>query len=175
MKPPLMQGNSNDFQTPKEALTPLLPYLKNDWVIWECASGKENLVKALRELDYEVISTDILTGNDFLFYKPEYFDCIITNPPYSIKEDFLKRCYELGKPFALLLPLTTFETKTRQTLFKKYGVQVIFFDKRINFETPSGTGGGAWFSVAWFTWGLGLKDVLNYERLKPLSQKDLKC
>jgi len=33
MKPPLKQGMSDDFQTPPEALEPLLPYLKKDWVI----------------------------------------------------------------------------------------------------------------------------------------------
>ena len=42
--------------------------------------------------------------------KPVQFDCIITNPPFSLKQEFLQRCYELGKPFALLLPLTTFES-----------------------------------------------------------------
>ena len=30
MKPPLKQGNANDFQTPPQALEPLLPYLKKD-------------------------------------------------------------------------------------------------------------------------------------------------
>ena len=131
---------SDDFQTPPEALYPLLPYLKKDWTIWECACGKGNLSDFLKEQGYNVIATDILTGHDFLKWKPEKFDCIVTNPPYSLKQQFLERCYELKKPFALLLPLTTFETAKRQRLFKKYGVQVIFFDKRINFETPSGKG-----------------------------------
>ncbi|MEM3859736.1 MAG: hypothetical protein QW478_10090, partial [Candidatus Micrarchaeaceae archaeon] len=84
------------------------------------------------------------------------FDAIVTNPPFSLKQEFLIRCYELQKPFALLLPLTTFETKKRQDLFKKYGVEVIFFPKRINFETPDGSGNGSWFATAWFTWGLNL-------------------
>ena len=141
MKPPLRQGNSNDFQTPPDALTPLLPFLKN-WTIWECAAGKGNLVTALESKGYQVIGTDILTGQDFLTYQPDNFDCIITNPPFSLKQEFLERCYELQKPFALLLPLTTFESKKRQDLFKKYGIEVIFFPKRINFETPSGKGGG---------------------------------
>ena len=140
MKPPMKQGASDDFQTPPEALYPLLPYLKKDWTIWECACGKGNLSDFLKEQGYNVIATDILTGHDFLKWKPEKFDCIVTNPPYSLKQQFLERCYELKKPFALLLPLTTFETAKRQRLFKKYGVQVIFFDKRINFETPSGKG-----------------------------------
>ena len=70
----------------------------------------------------------------------------------------------------MLLPLTTFETAKRQRLFKKYGVQVIFFDKRINFETPSGKGSGAWFAVAWFTWGLDLPNDLTFVELMHPAQ-----
>lgn len=54
-------------------------------------------------------------------------------------------------PFALLLLLTTFETRRRQRLFKEYGVEIIVLPKRINFETPSGKGSWSWFVVAWFT------------------------
>jgi len=173
MKPPMKQGNADDFQTPKEALYPLIPYLKKEWLIWECACGDGTLCDALNEFGFNVLATDIIQGIDFLRWKPKKFDCIITNPPYSIKEKFLERCYDLKKPFALLLPLTTFETKKRQSLFKKYGVQVIFFDKRINFVTPSGNGSGAWFAVAWFTNGFNFEKDLNFVELKSPKQKRL--
>jgi len=153
-QPPMQQGSSDDFQTPPKALDPLYPFLKKGWIVWECASGKGNLAKALIDKGYSVRSTDILQGRDFLTWAPDQWDCVVTNPPFSLKQEFLERCYRLGKPFALLLPLTTFETPARQALFREYGVQVIFFDKRINFETPSGNGGGSWFATAWFTWGL---------------------
>lgn len=173
MKPPLLNGNSNDFQTPSLALNPLYKYLKKEWLIWECSCGRGNLVNALNSKGYLTIGTDIMSGHDFLNYKPEKFDCIITNPPFSLKEKFLERCYKLNKPFALLLPLTTFEGKKRQELFREYGVQVIFFDKRINFETPSGKGSGSWFATAWFTWGLNLPKELNFVKYKEMEQKTL--
>ena len=173
MQPPMKQGNSNDFQTPKEALFPLISYLEKDWIIWECATGNGNLENALRRLGFFVIGSDILTGHDFLKWHPKQYDCIITNPPYSIKEKFLERCYQLGKPFALLLPLTTFETAKRQSLFRKYGVQVIFFDKRINFVTPSGNGGGSWFATAWFTNWFNLEYDINFVKLVNPDQKKL--
>jgi hypothetical protein len=175
MKPPLMQGMSNDFQTPPEALSPLLSYLKNDWVVWECAEGRGNLSNALRRFGYQVIGSDILTGQDFLQWQPDEFDCIVTNPPFSIKQKFLERCYQLGKPFALLLPLTTFETEKRQRLFKKYGLEVIFLPNRINFETPSGKGSGAWFATAWFTNWLDIGKELTFSEIaaKRCSQEEL--
>lgn len=161
----MRQGSSNDFQTPPKALNPLFKYLKKGWIIWECACGKENLTRELRERGFTVISTDILTGKDFLTWGPPIYNCVITNPPFSLKQQFLERCYKLKKPFALLLPLTTFETAKRQKLFKKYGVEVIFFNKRINFETPSGKGSGSWFASAWFTNGLSIGKELTFEKL----------
>jgi len=167
-------GSPDDFQTPREALDPLLPYLNKEWLIWECASGKGNLVSGLNNKGYLTIGTDILTGHNFLEYEPKEFNCIITNPPFSLKEQFLKRCYDLKKPFALLLPLTTFEGIKRQALFRKYGIQVIFFDKRINFETPSGKGGGSWFATAWFCYGLNLPKDMNFIKYKHIDQTTLK-
>ena len=164
MKPPLQQGSSNDFQTPIYGIEPLLPYLKKSWTIWECAQGNKNIVNFLTKEGYKVIGSDILTGEDFLTWKPEEFDCIVTNPPYSIKQKFLERCYKLGKPFALLLPLTTFETRKRQKLFEDHynETKFIFLDKRINFETPTGKSSSAWFATMWVCYKLELPKILNY-------------
>ena len=154
MKPPMKNISSDDFQTPAFALSPLLPYLDKNKVIWECASGKGNLANALKFFGYKAVATDISEGKDFLSYEPDYYDIILTNPPYSLKNEFLARAYSLGKPFAFLLPLTFLETKFRQSLFKKYGIEILLLNKRINFETPSGKGSGAWFATAWFCWKL---------------------
>ena len=163
MQPPMKQGNSNDFQTPPYALTPLYPFLSKEWIIWECASGRGNIVRALEKKGYSVIPSDVLTGQDFLHWQPEaHWDCIVTNPPYSIKQEFLERCYALGKPFALLLPLTTFETAKRQALFRRYGLEVIFFPNRINFETPSGKGESSWFATAWFCYRLNIGKEMTF-------------
>lgn len=173
MKPPMQTGRPDDFQTPKIALAPLYTYLKKEWVIWECAAGKGSLTKELNKAGHTTIGTDTLTGKDFLTWQPKKYDCIITNPPYSLKQQFLQRCYDLKKPFALLLPLTTFETAKRQALFKKHGIEVILFDKRINFETPSGKGGGSWFATAWFTNGLKIGKQLTFVKLQPKEQTTL--
>jgi len=160
-----MNGRSDEFGTPKETIDILLPYLRKSWTIWECAWGGGSLAKHLQKKGFKVIgSKDI----DFLNeeHTLPHFDCIITNPPYSKKEEFLQRCYELGKPFALLMPLTALEGKKRGVLYKKYGVQLIVPNKRINFITPSGKGSGSWFQVAWFCWKLNLPNQLNFVELK---------
>jgi len=164
-QPPMKQGSPDDFQTPAIAINSLLPYLKKDWTIWECAEGNGNLTKAFESAGFKVIGTDILKGYDFLLNDIGDYDCIITNPPYSLKEKFLERCYNLGKPFALLVPLTFLESEKRQKLFRKYGIQLIIPNKRINFETPSGKGSGSWFLTMWATWGLNLPKDINFVEL----------
>lgn len=170
----LTRNLSDDFQTPAQALKPLLPFLKKDIIIWECAEGKGNLTKEFIRHGYQIIATDLLYGYDFLKWQPDNFDCIITNPPYSLKQDFLIRAYSLKKPFAFLLPLTTFETTKRQELFRTHGIEIILFDKRINFETPSGKGSGSWFAVAWFTWGLNIGKELTFVKFESTRQLFIK-
>ena len=155
-----MNGRSDEFQTPEYAIKPLLPFLKKDMLIWECAWGGGSLAKHLRNKGFEVIGEKV---KDFLNINTRfYFDIIITNPPYSVKDKFLEKAFKLEKPFAFLMPLTALEGLKRGELFRKNGIQLIIPNRRINFETPSGKGGGAWFQTAWFCWKMNLPNQLNF-------------
>jgi len=146
----MMNGHTDEIYTPKYALNPILPYLKKKWVIWENAWGTGVLAKHLKEMGFKVSSKE--------------GDIILTNPPYSKKEEFLRKGYESGKPFAYLLPLTALEGIGRGALFRKYGIQLIIPNRRINFIMPNKQG-GSWFQTAWFTWGLNLPKDLNFVTL----------
>ena len=158
-KPCLMEaGHTDEMQTPPHAIIPLIPILDKRLKIWECAEGQGYLTNALRLEGYNVIGT----SEDFFTIEPPEYDCIVTNPPYKKKDDFIEHCYSLDKPFALLMPLTALEGQRRQKLYKTWGVQLIFFNRRINFITPSGRGSGSWFATAWFTNGLHLENDINF-------------
>jgi hypothetical protein len=150
-------------QTPPYALDPIIPYLPRGGQIWEPAEGEGYLVRGLKQAGFSVIGTDILTGTDFLDY-PYTPDCsaIVTNPPFSLKYKFLYKCYELGKPFALLMPIEVFGAVTAQRLFQKHGFEVMLLDKRIDFKMPNKKweGKGAWFPTAWFCWKLLPKQIM---------------
>lgn len=165
-------SNYDSCQTPPYALVPLLPYVHKDWIVWESARGDGRLVRALKNSGYKrLISTDLKPdGVDFFLWKPRVWDVSITNPPYSVKYHWLKRCYELGKPFALLMPVEMVGAKTSQNLFNRFGIQIIFMDKRIDFRMPKlkWSGNGSQFPTAWYTWKLNLpKDMLFVEIDKP--------
>ena len=142
-------------QTPSYAVTPLLSYLHPYWKVWEPAAGAYHLVDALRANEQEVYPTDLLTGDNFFDYTPMYFDAIVTNPPYSIKYPWIERCCELGKPFALLVPLETMGAKGLQKLWDQYDFRFLLFSDRIDFKMPEkGWDSHAQFPVCWLTWNI---------------------
>jgi len=150
-------------QTPAYALDPLLPFItRRGWRVWEPAAGAGLLVEGLYDAGFverQVIGTDILTGQNFFEYEPGqgHWDVLVTNPPFSIKYEWLKRCYELGKPWALLMPVEMLGAQTAQAMFARYGLQLMLLDKRVDFRMPKkGFAGSAQFPTAWFTWGLDL-------------------
>lgn len=165
----LSKKGSDNYQTPVKTLIPLIPFIKNNWQVWECACGNGNLVKELESKGRKVFSSDIIIGGDkvlnFLLDKEiENFDCIITNPPYSLKNEFIERCYKLNKPFALLLPLTALETQRRQNQWKR-GLQLLLLNKRVNYEDleiPQTIKKGCFFSSAWFTFKLNLPQDITF-------------
>jgi hypothetical protein len=166
-------------QTPPRALWPLLPYVNKSWRVWEPCAGKGNLVRGLVRYGIRnVVKGDILTGQNFFDPKsePAIWDAQITNPPFSIKYKWLKRSYELGKPFALLVPVDTLGAKTAQALFSRYGVEVIFMNERINYEMPNigFSGSGAQFASIWITWGLDIGRQMTFAKLvKPEHAKQI--
>lgn len=170
--PPQSKGRPDDFQTPPIALVPLLPYLESHRIIWECAAGKGNLAESLAKTGHSVIATDLYVGPsagrmNFLTEEPQFpFDAVVTNPPFSDKDAFIARCYSFGRPFALLMPVTAIGGQRRQKLYREHGLQILMLGKRVNFETPSGIGGGAWQEHAWFTWGLNLPSDLLFSTLQ---------
>lgn len=154
-------------QTPPHAYTPLAPYIAKNWLVWEPAQGEGHLLSAIEKYN-RVCGTDILTGDDFFeTTNPSWkWDCIVTNPPFSIKYKWIQRCYDFGKPFALLLPLETLGAATAQMNFERYGVEIIVLNRRVNFKMPNkGWDSSAQFPVAWFTHGLNLGGQITYGKL----------
>lgn len=110
-----------------------------------------------------VVKTTHKRDLNFLTDKPDFdFDIIITNPPYSLKDEFLKKCYEYGKPFALLLPITALEGVERGKMFREHGVELLVLDKRCDFLDNKKSN---WFNTSWFCHNV-LPQQLIFEELK---------
>jgi hypothetical protein len=148
----IKRGTFDELYTPEYAIKPLLKYISKNAIIWECTDyGESNITKLFRKNGNKVITTKIDTLN-FLIDEPTFdYDIIITNPPYSLKDEFIERCYNLKKPFALLLPITSLEGIKRGKMFESNGVELMVLDKRVDFTGKK----SCWFNTSWFC-----KDVL---------------
>lgn len=170
VRPPTQRaGSPDEFQSPPEVLEPLWPYLWPEWMVWEPACGKGNLLRALMEHGQGCTGSDVLpselgTVHDFFHWQPSVWDVQVTNPPYRPKTHWLRRSFELDKPFALLLPYTVFEGIDRQAMFRAADppVEVIFLPKRPDFTTPNNNVGRGWFPCLWLTWRLGIGQQLTF-------------
>lgn len=113
---------SDFYPTPPEATQALMRFLDlpENTVIWEPAVGEGDMAKAMCEMGYIVVGTDINMGQDFLTKDLIPCDWIITNPPFSHAEEFIERCIEHGKPFALLLKSQFWHARKRYDLFRRY-------------------------------------------------------
>jgi len=162
----MMVDKFDNLYTPLNAVLPLLKYIPSDvQTIWECCdSGNSLITKTLEERGWDVLSSDIVTGKDFLLDFNQLVtsaDMIITNPPYSLKTSFLKKCYEYGKPFALLLPLTALEGIERGRIYNS-GISVIVLDKRIDFTGKK----SCWFNTSWFVGNVWKESRLFFEHVE---------
>lgn len=134
-------ANGDEVLTPRYAVEPIIHYLKEKpFCEILCPFDKYNskFVEILQETDFIVDFSHIETGKDFFTYTKEQVsnvDCIVSNPPYSIKDKVLEHLYYLDKPFMMLLPQNALQGSKRTKLFMKYGLEYLGFDKRINFYT----------------------------------------
>ncbi len=152
-----VQREPNDeLYTPEDAVEMILKYIPK-WVktIREpTAFERANKIVQILKENY------IKEWKDFFNYEPDNYDMIITNPPYSIKTEFLERAYELWKPFMFLLPTTALEGKERNKFYNKYWIQLIVPNYRINFLKHKKK--SSWFHTSWFCWSCWLDKDLNF-------------
>jgi hypothetical protein len=115
----------------------------------------------LRKAGHKVFPTG-LPKLDFLTRETRaHYDVIVTNPPYSLKDAFITRAYELDVPFAFLLPLTALEGTGRGSLFRRYGIEVLVLDRRVEFA-----GNSVWFNTSWFCYRLLPRQLIFTELRK---------
>ena len=167
--PRYKRAASDFYPTPAEVTTALLEFLKlpAGTIIWEPACGENHMVDVMRCAGYEVVATDIQSGTDFLTTDCADCDWIITNPPFSLAEQFIYRCIQHKKPFALLLKSQYWHAKKRLTLFRRYPPSFVCpLTWRPDFTGKQRGGGNPLMDMMWVVWG-GTHDTRYVPLEKP--------
>lgn len=132
--------------------------------VWEPACGNGRISEVLNKYFDTVVSTDLYdrdygtSGIDFLETKsmPDRCDIIITNPPYSLADEFVKHAMDIlpyGGTYWALMNLSYLAGKKRKTEIydHRYLRKVLIFSGRINcYKNDIQTGHSSPVNYAWF-------------------------
>ncbi len=166
--------NSTDFYpTPANVTIALINHLGlRGATVWEPACGAGHMAEALVKAGNTVLATELhhqgygFGGVDFLTTPTQACDWIITNPPFKLAEQFIKRCIEHGKPFAMLLKSQYWHSAKRRALFEHHRpTAVLPLTWRPDFHFGA-KGGSPTMECAWTVWGSSPATTTNYSPLK---------
>ena len=88
--------NKSDFyQTPYSLTRLLMENEKFHGSVLEPAAGEGAIARIVKEYNPELYAWDITQGVDFLEYEAQYHN-IITNPPYSLANDFILKAKQIA-------------------------------------------------------------------------------
>ena len=155
------KGSNDECYTPRYVVKELLPYLPKDKVIWCPFDTKESeFVKVLSEEGFKVVNSHISYGQDYYTYEPNYWDIIVSNPPFTNKRKIFERALSFNKPFALLMSNTWLNDSAPKVLFKEKDLQLLMFRNRIKFLNNGIVNNKITFSSSFFCWNLLPKQII---------------
>lgn len=116
---------SDFYETPYEVTIALMDQLDlpEKTLFWEPACGAGAISRPLIDRGHFVYQSDIREDADgdtldFLDGLRAECDWIITNPPFNLSDEFIRRAWEIEVPFAFLLKATFWNTKAHGNLFQ---------------------------------------------------------
>ena len=127
-------GCNDECYTPLVGVSPILEYIPKDAIVW-CPFDTidSEFVKQISKTN-QVTFSHIKDGQDFYSYEPPVWDVIVSNPPFTNKRKIFERALSFNKPFALLMTNTWLNDSAPKQLFKEKDLQMLMFDKRIQYN-----------------------------------------
>lgn len=142
--------------------------LKNGGLIWEPSCGGGNIAEVMKNRfpKCEVKATDLIYrnygegGEDFLESEFRGADLIITNPPFSLINDFIRKGLELSKRWLVFLAkIQTLETLERKEILESGPLKYVYVhsSRQATWKNgePLDENGKKWATtmcLAWFVW-----------------------
>jgi hypothetical protein len=131
--------------------------------IWEPACGEGHMSTVLEDAGYDVVSTDLVDRGfgtpriDFLMEYRLLAEDIVTNPPFKLAEEFVRKACDLGaRKVAVLCRLTWLEGKERKKLFEQYPLaRVWVFSSRLGMQKGKLATTGGMVPYAWYVFERG--------------------
>ena len=152
-------GKNDECYTPDYGVIPILKFIPPTSVVWCPFDKSDSAFVRLISRTNQVVHSHIDDGQDFYTYEPPQWDVIISNPPFTRKRHIFERCLSFNKPFALIMTLTWLNDAAPKQLFKDKDLQLLMFDKRMEF-IQGGKQGKVTFSTAFYCYDLLPKQII---------------
>ncbi len=129
---------TDEWYTTREAVELIVPYLKLggvERVLCPFDKAESEFVNVLTENGFDVTYSHIDTGTDFFeINNLGDYDAVVSNPPFSKREDILKRLFEADVRFALIINFNgLFDSNVRWDLFKNNSFELLIPKGRMGF------------------------------------------
>ena len=162
-------GNNDECYTPDYAVKPILEYIPEGATVWCPFDTEASEFVRLISKQNKVIKSHLDDGQDFLQWQPsEDWDVIVSNPPFSNKRKFFERALSFNKPFALIMTNTWLNDSTPKILFHDKDLQLLMFDKRMEFNQSDGkVNNKITFSSSYYCWNFLPKQIIMEELKVP--------
>jgi hypothetical protein len=183
---PLVDRGDDLYETPPEAVHALMRSVSLPTHIWEPACGPGAIVNVLRDHGHCVYATDLndygfktsVGGIDFLQWtQPPMANCIVTNPPFKLAQQFVAKAIELCPRVIMLLRLAFLESERRRAVLDAGTLsQVFVFRNRLPMMHRDGWEGNKVSSAmafAWYVWDREHRGPAELHRIswEPLEAK----
>jgi len=163
---PLRDRRDDLYETPVTAVEALMRVETLPHRIWECACGPGSIVGVLRTAGHSVVASDLVDYGcpdsesriDFLMESKARVgvEMILTNPPFKLADDFVRKALDLCPHVVMLLRLAFLESERRADILDGGSLaRVHVFRKRLPMMHRSGWNGPTATSsiaFAWFVW-----------------------
>ena len=170
-------GSNDECYTPDYGVEPILKYIPEGDIVWCPFDTIDSEFTKQISKQNKVIATHISMGIDFFDFEPEYWDVMVSNPPFTNKRKYFERALSFGKPFALIMTNTWLNDSAPKQLFKDKDLQLLMFDKRMKFISPDGRNNDKiTFSSSYYCWNFLPKQIIMEElqvTKKKVSQASL--
>ncbi|WP_201159425.1 hypothetical protein [Rhodoplanes elegans] len=185
---PLSERGDDFYATPPVAVEALLQVERLPRLIWEPACGDGAIVNVLRAAGYDVAATDLVdrgcpdsaAGIDFLMEHraPAGVQCIVTNPPFKLAEEFVVKALDLCPRVIMLLRLAFLESERRSSILDCGRLaRVHCFSRRIPMMHRGGYEGkkigNSGMAFAWFVWNRDHRGPTEAMSRMNIEQRDL--
>lgn len=176
--------DSDFYPTPPDVTHALLNFLTlpPGTSIWEPAAGDGAMSRVMERRGFQVLSSDIRDepgvvgqrGVDFLsgdlLHQPDW---IITNPPFNVAADFIRKALSITPNVAMLLKSQFWHARSRSSLFHANPPSVILALTWRPAFLESERGRSPLMDVIWCVWSGARTGATRYEPLPRPSASEM--